>query len=276
MWSDNEVRMLRHMLEKDGIQMFRYFFPLREGHKAIVSWHHYVIDYCLELVLSNRINRLIINVPPGYTKTEIAVLTFIMRGLALNPRARFIHASYSADLALEISSKIKDGIESEEFQQLWPMDIRVDKKGKKRWFTNKGGGMMAAAAGGQITGFRAGRMEPGFTGAFVLDDPVKPKDAHSNTRRDSINNDFVSTMRSRLAKDSLNPFIVIMQRIHAQDLTGYLLRGGSGDYWHHLSLPANLKELETGYPKEYTNGLPLSVHDIIDSLTTGEELDLTV
>ena len=206
--------------------------------------------------------------------TEIAVLTFIMRGLAINPRARFIHASYSSDLALENSSKIKDGIESEEYQELWPMNIRLDKKGKKRWFTNKGGGMMAAAAGGQITGFRAGRMEPGFTGAFVLDDPVKPKDAYSAARRNVINKDFNSTMRSRLAKDSLNPFIVIMQRIHADDLTGYLLRGGSGDKWHHLSLPANLKELETTYPKEYTSGIPLSVHDILDAITTGVDYDV--
>lgn len=270
-WSPNETRMLRHMLESDGLQFMRYFFKHRENSKMILNWHHYVVEYCLEAVIQGIIDRLIINIPPGYTKTEQAVLNFICRGLALNPRAKFIHASYSGDLAHENSSKIKDTVESTPFQDLWPMATRKDKKGKKRWFTEHGGGMMAAAAGGQITGFRAGRMEPGFTGAFVLDDPVKPDDAWSDPVRNRINNRFNNTMRSRLAVESI-PMIVIMQRIHEMDMSGFLLGGGSGDYWHHLVLPANVTDewLDAAYNKNYTHGIPIDIRDILNTLREPE------
>lgn len=269
-WSYNELRMLKYMLEQDGIQFMRYFFKLREGTKMLRNWHHYVIEYVLQAVYDCKINRLIINIAPGYTKTEQAVLNFISRGLALNPRSKYIHASYSADLAQENSSKIKEIIQLPEFQELWPMDVRVDTKGKKRWFTENGGGMMGAAAGGQITGFRAGRMEEGFTGALVIDDPVKPDDAYSVIKRSAINNRFNNTMRSRLAVETI-PMIVIMQRIHEEDMSGYLLKGGSGDIWHHLSIPTLLsdEQLNKPYPEDYTHGIPIKINGILKALRTG-------
>lgn len=271
-WSYNELRMLKYMLEKDGMQFMRYFFKIREGNKMLLNWHHYVIEYVLQAVYDCKIDRLIVNIAPGYTKTEQVVLNFIARGLALNTRSKYIHASYSGDLAQENSSKIKETVESEEFQELWHMPTRVDKKGKKRWFTEAGGGMMAAPAGGQITGFRAGRMEDGFTGAFVIDDPVKPDDGFSEAKRSAINNRFNNTMRSRLAVESV-PMIVIMQRIHEDDLSGYLLKGGSGDKWHHLNIPAYLNEdiLTKPYDKDYTNGIPISIDGILAAIHSGDD-----
>lgn len=273
-WSINERRMLKYMFETDGMMFMRYFFKLRENTKMLLNWHHYVIEFVLQAVIDGSINRLIINVSPGYTKTELAVLNFICRGLALNPRAKFIHTSYSGDLALENSSKIRDTIKSLEFQELWPMGIRVDTTAKKRWFTEFGGGMMAAPSGGQITGFRAGRMEPGFTGAFINDDPVKPDDAFSDPKRNAVNNRFNNTMRSRLAIETI-PMINIMQRIHESDLTGFLLRGGSGDMWHHLVLPARIDEefLEKKYHEDYTHGIPIDINEVLNCIRTGEQYD---
>jgi len=269
-WSYNERRMLKFMLENDGIQFMRYFFSLREGNKMIRNWHHYAIEYVLQAVFDCKIDRLIINIAPGYTKTEQAVLNFISRGIALNPRSKYIHTSYSGDLAQENSSKIKQTVQSPEFQELWPMQTRTDTKGKKRWFTELGGGMMATASGGQITGFRAGRMESGFTGAFINDDPVKPDDAYSSVKRNAINNRFNNTMRSRLAVESV-PMINIMQRIHEDDLTGFLLKGGSGDYWYHLVIPTFLSEeaLSKPYPKDYTHGKPINLNGILKALNGG-------
>ena len=269
-WSFNERRMLKYMLEQDGMQFMRYFFKLREGNKMLLNWHHYAIDYVLQAVVDMKISRLIINIAPGYTKTEQAVLNFISRGLALNPRSKYIHTSYSGDLAQENSSKIKETIDSLEFQELWPMQIRVDSKGKKRWFTDQGGGMMAAPAGGQITGFRAGRMEEGFTGALINDDPLKPEDAYSAVKRNGINNRFNNTMRSRLAVESV-PMVNIMQRVHEDDLSGFLLKGGSGDIWHHLTIPANLTEeaVNQKYPEDYTHGIPISLNGLLKALHGG-------
>lgn len=273
-WSYNELRMLKYMLENDGIQFMRYFFKHREGTKMLRNWHHYVIEYVLQAVYDGKIQRLVVNIAPGYSKTEQVVLNFIARGLAINPRSKYIHASYSGDLAQENSSKIKEMVGGEQFQELWPMDIRVDSKGKKRWFTEKGGGMMAAPAGGQITGFRAGRMESGFTGAFVIDDPVKPDDAYSAVKRNAINNRFNNTMRSRLAVEEV-PMVVIMQRIHEDDLSGYLLKGGSGDIWHHLTIPTLLSEEEINkpYPADYTNGKQIHINDILKCLADGTQYD---
>lgn len=274
-WSRNEKRMLKYMLENDGIQFMRYFFKLREGNTMIRNWHHYVIEYVLQMVIDGYINRLIINIAPGYTKTEQAVLNFIARGLAINPRAKFIHTSYSGDLAQENSAKIRETITLDEYQELWPMRVRVDTKGKKRWFTEFGGGMMAVASGGQITGFRAGRMEPGFTGAFINDDPLKPDDAYSAPKRNFINNRFNNTMRSRLAIESV-PMINIMQRIHEDDLSGFLLKGGSGDKWYHLVIPTHLTEdaLTKPYNKDYTHGIPLDLNRILRALHRGEQYAL--
>lgn len=273
-FTPNERRMLRHMLERDGIRFMRYFFRNREGVKMIRNWHHYVIEAVLQGVFDSKINRLIVNIAPGYTKTEQVVINFIARGLALNPKSKYIHASYSADLASENSSKIKDTILSEEFQELWQIDIRQDMKGKKRWFSDAGGGMMASAAGGQITGFRAGRMEAGFTGAFIIDDPVKPSDAYSSNKRNIVNNRFNNTMRSRLAVESV-PIVIIMQRIHEDDLSGYLLKGGSGDLWHHLSIPTLLTKEAVEFPfrEEYNHSIPIRIDDILSSIRGGEEYD---
>lgn len=273
-WSFNEERMLKYMLEKDGIQFMRYFFKIREGNKMECNWHHYLIQYVLQAVLDCKVERLIINIAPGYTKTELAVINFITRGIAINHRAKFIHASYSRDLVLENSSKIKDTILTEEFQKLWPMKIRTDKKSKAMWFTDDGGGMLAAATSGQITGFRAGRMQEGFTGAFIIDDPLKPDDGFSTPRRTTINTRFNNTMRSRLALETV-PMIVIMQRIHEDDLSGYLLKGGSGDMWHHLTIPTLFSEeiLEKPYPEEYTHGKKVDINALLDCMHKGLDYD---
>ena len=279
-WSYNEQRMLKYMLEHDGMQHMRYFFKHREGTPMIRNWHHYVIEYVLQAVYDCKINRLIINVAPGYSKTEQVVLNFITRGLAINPRSKYIHASYSADLAHENSSKIKECIQSQPFQQLWPMAVRTDTKGKKRWFTEQGGGMMAAAAGGQITGFRAGRMvRPGgidnpFTGALVIDDALKPDDAYSTPKRNAVNNRINNTFKSRLAVDTV-PIIVNGQRLTDDDISGYLLKGGSGDDWYHLRIPTMLDEktLSKPYPEKYTHGIEIRIAEVLKCLREGVDYD---
>lgn len=205
-------------------------------------------------VFAGEITRGIINIPPGYTKTEMVVILAMAYGLALNPRAKFFHMSYADDLALENSLKCQDTIKTEEFQALFPMTLRPDAKAKGRWYNDQGGGVQAAPAGGQVTGFRAGRMEPGFTGALFIDDPVKPDDAHSDTRRKKINDRYTETIASRIAHQEI-PIILIMQRIHDDDLSAFLLEGGSGEIWDHLEIAVDVDERRE-YPEEYSHGRP--------------------
>jgi phage terminase large subunit-like protein len=242
--------------EDDGLYFARYFFKQRMGNKMIVAPHHKVIQDTLDRVVSGEITRLIINIPPGYTKTELATINLIGRGLALNNRARFMHLSYSHNLALLNSSTARGVIKSQAYQAMWPMALKDDADSKAMWWTEHGGGVYASSAAGQVTGFRAGHMEPGWQGALIIDDPVKPDDAYSDTVRGGINDRFNETIKSRLAIET-TPMIVIMQRIHYQDLSGYLLRGGSGEMWHHLNLPVIIDNSDP-YPSENTHGIPIA------------------
>lgn len=241
--------------EEDGLYFSRYFFKQRTGGKMIVAPHHKVIQETLDRVIDGEIKRLIINVPPGYTKTELATINMMGRGLALNNRARFMHLSYSHNLALLNSSTTRNMIKSQAYQAMWPMSLRDDADSKAMWWTEHGGGVYASSAAGQVTGFRAGHMEDGWQGALIIDDPVKPDDAYSEVARDGVNSRFNETIKSRLAVET-TPMIVIMQRIHYHDLSGYLLRGGSGEMWHHLNLPVIIDNSQP-YPEENTHGIPI-------------------
>lgn len=222
--------------------------------------HHRVMAATLDRVLRGEISRLIITLPPGYTKTEFAVVNFIAKGFQINPAARFIHATFSDDLARENSDKVKSLIQLPSFQDLASVNIPRDTSAKDRWKTVQGGGVLAKAAGGPITGFRAGYMDKTrFTGALVVDDPLKPDDAFSPARRDSVNRRATNTFRSRLAHDGV-PIVVIMQRLHSEDFVGHLLTGGSGDKWHHLDLPVMIDRAQD-YPAEWTHGIPIE-HDL--------------
>lgn len=254
--ADQQTYARRVECEEDGLYFGRYFFKQRMGSKMIIAPHHKVIQDILDRVVQGEITRLIINVPPGYTKTEMATINMIGRGLALNNRARFMHLSYSHNLALLNSSTARGVVKSSAYQAMWPMALRDDADSKAMWWTEHGGGVYASSAAGQVTGFRAGHMEPGWQGALLIDDPVKPDDAHSETVRDGINNRFNETIRSRLAIET-TPMVVIMQRIHYKDLSGYLLRGGSGEKWHHLCLPVLIDNSEP-YPAENTHGIPVA------------------
>lgn len=218
--------------------------------------HHHVIGQVLDDILAGRRTRVIMTLPPGYTKTEMAVVNFIAKGFSINPGARFIHATFSDGLARENSDKIKSLIELPEFADLQAVTIRTDTSAKDRWKTDQGGGMLAKASGGPITGFRAGYMDPDtFTGALVIDDPLKPDDAFSPTKRAAVNKRATNTFRSRLAHDNV-PILVIMQRLHGDDFVGHLLTGGTGEVWDHLDLPVMI-ESGTDYPAEWTHGKPI-------------------
>jgi predicted phage terminase large subunit-like protein len=257
--------------EESHLRFVKKFFPEKEGSPFLVGPHQAVIAETLDRVIGGEINRLIINVPPGYAKTIMAVIYFIARGIAINPRSRFIHASFNGTLALDNSSNVRALIRLSGYQGIWPLKVRDDTDAKGLWRTEDGGGLMAAAAGGPITGFRAGTMEPGFTGALIIDDPLKPDDADSELERGKINGRWHSTFKSRLAKESV-PVIVIMQRLHIDDFSGFLLKGGSGEMWHHLMLPIVI-ENDKPYPSDYTHGIPIE-HGLPDGPLWDEKHDL--
>lgn len=233
-----EDKVLKVMCENSLLFFTRYLYKSIHGKKFTVAPHFEKMAETLEKVVNGEITRLIINIPPRYGKTELAVKAFIAYGLAINPRSKFIHLSYSDALALDNSSQTKEYVEHEAYQKFWKMNLKKDAQGKQKWFNEFGGGVYATSSGGAITGFGAGVTGSSlFSGAIIIDDPLKPDDAFSEVRRKAINERFNNTIRSRI-NDRNTPIIVIMQRLHEDDMSGFLLNGGSGEDWHHLCLPA--------------------------------------
>lgn len=235
----------RRQCERSHLFFTRYFFKLRHALSFRVNWHHELICNAVQDVIDGKVKNLIINVPPGSSKTELVAINLIARGLAINPRARFLHLSYSNDLAGENSLAAKDLVNSEEYQAFWPLKIRDDSRSKQRWNVEvdgkKAGGVYATGLGGQITGFRAGHMAPGFQGAIIIDDPLKVEDAYSKTARNNANRKLVSTVKSRKANPD-TPIVIIMQRLSDEDPTGYIEKGNMPGDWTYVKIPALMDE----------------------------------
>jgi predicted phage terminase large subunit-like protein len=228
-------------VESDTLNFTRYCFRHTSGGKQfIVGRHHRLICDKLNDVLQGKTRRLIINIAPRYGKTEVAVKNFIAMGLGINPASRFIHLSYSGTLAQDNSVAIKDIINSEAYSAIFPTRIKYGSDTKTKWETEQGGGVYATSTLGQITGFGAGAVdvegEPySFSGAIVIDDPIKPEDALSDVEREKVNRRFETTIRNRVNSRS-TPIIIIMQRLHENDLCGYL-QALEPDTWEVLSIP---------------------------------------
>jgi len=231
----DETTILKSKLLTDLYFFTRYFYNQQTNNKFIRGEHFKTISDVLEKVYTHEITRLIINIPPRFGKTEIAVVNFIAKGLMINPRSKFIHTSYSDSLALENSNKIRDLVKSEAYQKLCPIKIKSDTDSKAKWYTEQGGGVYATSSGGAITGFGAGIVGyDGFGGAIIIDDPLKPLDANSRQVRTAVNDRFDNTIISRCNNPN-TPIIVIMQRLHKEDLSGVLLERGG---WYHINLPS--------------------------------------
>lgn len=250
----------------------RYFFVKNNHKKFIRGEHHKLICQALDKVVHGEIKRLIINIAPRYGKTEIAVKNFIAYGLALNPSAKFIHLSYANELALDNSEGVKDLIKSDAYRELFPkVQIKQRTDSKKKWYTTDDGGVYATAAGGQVTGFGAGKVDEesdddmdsffsqsndpeNFSGALIIDDPIKPEDAESKLIREKVNKRFDSTIRNRVNSRN-TPIIIIMQRLHEEDLCGHLL-STEKDEWTVLSLPCiknhGTPQAEALWPHKHT------------------------
>lgn len=229
----------------------RYIFRARRGIDMLENWHQERICAALEQVYLGRINRLIINVPPRSGKTELAVKAFIAWTMGLDPDSEFIHASYSKRLATANAYDIRAMMTHEAYQAIFPwVQLQEDSKAKDEFRTTDGGIVYATGADGTITGYGASKMREAFGGAIVIDDPHKAGEATSPVMRQSVIDWYQNTIQSRINKPDA-PIIVIMQRLHEEDLSGWLLNGGSGEHWHHLNIPAKDEAGASFWPAQF-------------------------
>lgn len=248
-----DIDVIKTWTLQSTLNFTRYFFKERYKRKFVVGKHHVKIAEALDRVFRGESTRLIINIAPRYGKTELAVKNFIAMGLAINPKAKFIHLSYSDDLARDNSRGVQEIIRDSSYRRLFPGTMPTSVNTRK-WFTTEGGALYAVSSAGQVTGFGAGLVDKedeeelaaeveelssvdngDFGGAIVIDDPIKPDDARSALVRDKVNQKFETTIRNRV-NSRKTPIIIIMQRLDEDDLCGYLQRL-EPDEWEVLSLP---------------------------------------
>lgn len=205
----------------------------------VFNWH--IESICKELqdlsyYIVNRLPKpydIIINIPPGSTKSTIVTIMWHPWLWTQDPRLRVISNSYSGDLSLEHASKSKDIITSDLYRTLFPeIIIRHDKSGKGSYENVKGGARYSTSTGGTITGKHAH--------IILNDDPVNPKQAESDSLRLQAN-EHTKTLSSRKVDKKNTPMVTIMQRLHDDDVTGYLLKK-KGDKIRHICLPAEVSD----------------------------------
>lgn len=227
------------LAQTDFYSFVRWMFLQRKGYNWLRAAHHKIVCDALMQVFRGEITNLIINIPPRYSKTEIAVVNWIAWCLGRVPDAEFIHTCYSADLATTNAWQAREMVQHEAYREIFPdVALRTDGTAKGDWRTTRGGSVYATGTGGTITGKGAGKHREGFGGAIIIDDPHKPDEATSDVVRQGVINWFQNTLESRRNNPGKTPIIVIMQRLHEADLSGWLLNGGNGEKWHHICLPA--------------------------------------
>jgi len=230
------------------------FWDVIIAEEPVYNWHIPYLCKELQELSAYIVNRqkkpydLIINIPPGTTKSTVVTIMFPAWLWTQDPTLRIITNSYSADLSIEHSVKSRDIITSEKYRRLFPnVVLRRDKSAKSSYENTATGARYATSTGGTITG-KHGHL-------IINDDPLNPSQAASDTERETAN-EHTKTLTSRKVDKANTPTITIMQRLHEMDVTGYLLSKKS-EKIKHICLPAeladNVKPAEVR--KFYVNGL---------------------
>ena len=259
-------KLLKFALEKKLCEMSFYEFfkaawiVVEPAVPLSTNWHHkYICDLLQEecervIAQKPKTKDVIINVPFRSTKSLIVTVMFPVWAWIRSPKLRFITSSYSATLSIELATKSRDIIFSDWFKRRWGdvFHIKKDQNLKERYENNHVGMRRATSVGGTVTG-QGGDF-------LIVDDPLSPQMASSATERDNANEWYRTTFYSRLNQPDIGVRIIIMQRVHEDDLTGFLLGRETRLKYKHICIPAKSgddnikpKHLEEFYDKD--NGL---------------------
>lgn len=206
----------------------RCFMEVNPGQNFLDNWHFQAIAYQLSQVANGNVKRLLITLPPRSLKSLSASIAFPAWILGRDPSLRMINVSYGESLATAHTNSFRRIINSDWYQRLYPaMRINPRKDTEKETQTTKNGYRITTTVGGSLTG-RGGSI-------IIIDDPMKAADANSEASRKKINTWFDETLLTRLDNKKDDAIILVMQRLHVDDLAGHVLGHGG---WTHLDLPA--------------------------------------
>lgn len=237
--TNEELAIIKHRSDKSLLYFTRFWYRVLRGTKFIINWHHEDICIHLEGVQNYQYTYLGINMPPRMSKTELAAVNFIARGIGMNPTSNWLYITASDELRSETSIRIRDIVSHPYFKQMYGVEMKKDQTGKNLWRTSHGGGLKTATIFGQITGFGAGQMVDHsteiedyirtFEGCIVLDDINKTDDAAvMNANNTKVFRTISNTIVSR-KNSSDTPIINIQQRAGMEDATAFFMEMFEGN-----------------------------------------------
>lgn len=203
-------------------------------------WNFHIEFLCKELQqIAERVKRrepteyeyYIINIPPSSSKSTIISQMYVAWTWTIDPTQRFICGSYSKDIARKDASFAQTILNSDKYKLFFP-SLSLNKDAVDLIKNNKGGERFATSVGGSVTGIHGHQL--------IIDDPLNPQQSSSKVERDTANGWVTTTLSNRKVNQEVTPTIVVMQRLHEDDTTGYLIKRGVS--YKHICLPAELDE----------------------------------
>jgi predicted phage terminase large subunit-like protein len=255
-----EYRALKATVEAEQCRrdQHRYFrdvvWPVVEpGTEFVDNFHLHVILEHLKAVVDGQISNLIINIPPRFAKSLLVSVSFPTFTWIDHPQARFIFASYSANLSTRDALKSRRVINSIKYQEYYGdrFQLSDDQDVKARYENDKTGFRLSTSVGGLGTG------EGGDY--LVCDDPHNVLQAESDTVREEAWLWWSETMSSRLNNPKKGGKIVVMQRVHESDVCGHALAEQASEY-EHLCIPMRF---EKEYRKVMVGGIEQTTNEVV-------------
>jgi predicted phage terminase large subunit-like protein len=205
----------------------RSFLELNPQAQLEPNWHLEVLAAKLEEVRRGTCRRLIITIPPRHLKSHTASIAFPAWLSGHNPAIQILCISYAQDLSDKLARDCRTLIASPFYQTLFGTRLSAERNAVAEFETTEGGYRLSSSVGGVVTGRGAD--------VIIVDDPIKADDALSDARRRAVHDWYDNTLRSRLNRQDKGAIIVIMQRLHADDLVAHLQET---ERWDVVSLPA--------------------------------------
>jgi predicted phage terminase large subunit-like protein len=212
----------------------RCFYELNPTTKFLPNWHIEMIAAALDACRRGEVTRLDINEPPRSLKSLCVSVAFPAFSLGHDPTAQIICASYGQDLANKHAMDCRTIMTSSWYQRLFPHTrLSPQRQALQEFITTRQGFRLSTSVGGVLTGRGADYI--------IIDDPLKPDEAFSETQRNAVNNWYDHTLYSRLNDKRTGRIIIVMQRLHEDDLVGHVL---GLEPWKVIRLPAIAEEDE--------------------------------
>jgi predicted phage terminase large subunit-like protein len=226
-----------HALLRRDLYAFteRCFYELNPTTTFMPNWHIESVASQLEACRRGETTRLIVNQPPRSLKSHCASVAFPAYLLGHDPTAQIACTSYGQELADKHALDCRRIMASAWYQALFPYtQLSAERQAVGEFMTTRQGYRLSTSVGGGLMGRGAN--------FIIIDDPLKPEEALSNTQRKTVNDWFDHTVYSRLNDKQTGRIILIMQRLHEDDLVGHVL---GMEPWKVVRFPAIAEEDET-------------------------------